>query len=123
MSDTQCRKQKLLNGLAGFTGSETWYRHWTRRLIHTEGVQYLAKQAGAYWLVDLVASWCQHPAILGQDFVVWHLRVNDDRSAEACATDGNDGELVRQSLSFTDFPLAQIELYLTDNTLLLPSEY
>jgi hypothetical protein len=83
----------------------------------------MAKEAGAYWLVDLVASWRDHPAIRGQAFVVWRLRVNDDRSAEACATDGNDVELVRQSIRFTDFPLDRIDLYLTDNTLLLPSEY
>ena len=31
--------------LAQFTGSGTFYRHWTKRLVYTEGVQAMAKWA------------------------------------------------------------------------------
>jgi hypothetical protein len=51
------QRNSLLASLAIHTGSETVFRHWTRRLVYTEGVQDLANQAKAYWLIDLVASW------------------------------------------------------------------
>jgi hypothetical protein len=83
----------------------------------------LATQAGAYWLIDLVASGTFHDAMRGEEFVVWTLTVNDDRTAVAVADDGNGRELARQNIEYTDFPLDEIKLYLTDGTLLLPSEY
>lgn len=105
------------------TGTETWFQHWTGRFTYTEGVQYLAKTAGAYWLIDLVASWADDPTIRREDFVVWKLAVRPDHTATATATDGNGHVLITQGITFTDFPLEEITLYLTDNVLLLPSEY
>ncbi|MBN8907947.1 MAG: hypothetical protein J0H99_15225, partial [Rhodospirillales bacterium] len=116
-------KAELESGLAMHTGSTRWFRHWTRRLVYTEGVQYLAEKANAYWLIDLVASWCPHPSLRSEEFVVWKLSVKPDRTAIAVADDGNGRELARQDISLTDFPLDEISLYLIDNTLLLPSEY
>ena len=116
-------RETLPASLAMHTGSETIFRHWTAHLVYTEGVQDLAEQASAYWLIDLVASWVRHDALKGQEFVVWKLTVTDDHKATAIAEDGNDRELVRQDIEFTDFPLPEITLYLTDGTLLLPSEY
>jgi hypothetical protein len=120
---TKDKRAKLLASLAMHTGSESVFRHWTRRLVYTEGVQDLAEQAGAYWLIDLVASWMTHPRMRGEAFVVWKLTVNPDHTACAVADDGNGRELARQEIAHTDFPLEEISLYLTDNTLLLPSEY
>lgn len=116
-------QQQLRDQLAMHVGSQSFFRHWTRQLIYTEGVQFLAEQARAYWLIDLVASWRLDPRIRGEEFVVWRLSVNEDRTATAIADDGNNNELVRQEIEFTDFPLPEITLYLTDHTLLLPSEY
>jgi hypothetical protein len=116
-------RQKLLDGLAQQIGSEAVFRHWSRRLVYTEGVQFLAEQAGAYWLIDLIASWCVDPRIQANEFVHWKLTVNADRTAIALADDGNGNEILRQNISFTDFPLDEITLFLTDRTLLLPSEY
>ena len=62
-------KAELESGLAMHTGSTRWFRHWTRRLVYTEGVQYLAEKASAYWLIDLVASWCPHPSLRNEEFV------------------------------------------------------
>ena len=55
--------------------------------------------------------------------MVWKLSVKPDHTAIAVADDGNGRELARQDISLTDFPLDEVSLYLTDNTLLLPSEY
>jgi len=41
----------------------------------------------------------------------------------AIADDGNGNELLRQAIPYTDFPLDEITLYLTERTLLLPGEY
>ncbi len=42
--------------LSQFTGSTEFYRHaFNRAVIYTEGVQYLADNAGAHWLVDAIA--------------------------------------------------------------------
>jgi hypothetical protein len=116
-------RDKLLADLAMHSGSETCYRHWAGTLRFTEGVQYLAETASAYWLIDLIASWCPHASLRNEEFVLWKLVVNSDRTATAIADDGNGRELVRQDIPWTDFPLDEVSLYLTDNTLLLPSEY
>lgn len=116
-------RSELEAGLAMHTGSARWFRHWTRRLVYTEGVQYLAEKASAYWLIDLVASWCPHPRLRDEEFVVWKLTVRPDRTATAIADDGNGRKLARQDIPWTDFPLDEVSLYLTDNTLLLPGEY
>jgi hypothetical protein len=117
------RKEELLAGLAMHTGTETWFRHWTGRCTYTEGVKYLADTAGAYWLIDLVASWCAHQKLRGEEFVAWKLTVRRDHTATVTADDGNDHVLITQDIPFTDFPLEEVTLYLIDGVLLLPSEY
>ena len=72
-ADVNDKQAKLLASLAMHIGSQTVFRHWTRQLVYTEGVRDLAQQAGAYWLIDLVASWMIDPAVKGRDFVVWKL--------------------------------------------------
>lgn len=43
--------------LRQFTGDLERYRHgFNPRVIYTPGVRYLAERAGAYWLIDLIAS-------------------------------------------------------------------
>jgi hypothetical protein len=116
-------KAELESGLTMHTGSTRWFRHWSRRLVYTEGVRYLAEKASAYWFIDLVASWCPHASLRNEEFVLWKLTVKPDRSAIVIADDGNGRELAHQDIPWTDFPLDEVSLYLTDNTLLLPSEY
>ena len=105
------------------TGTTQLFRHWSRQFVYTDGVQYLAEEASAYWLLDVVASWNTQAMLRTEDFVVWTLTVRPDRTAVATAGDGNGRELVRQDIPWTDFPLDEVSLYLTDRTLLLPSEY
>lgn len=123
MESAREKGEKLAASLAMHTGSESVFRHWTRHLVYTEGVKDLAEQAGAYWLIDLVASWMAEPRMCSEEFVVWKLTVNPDHTAIAVADDGNGNEIARQEIGYTDFPLDEISLYLTNGTLLLPSEY
>ena len=132
---TKTLAEELQAGLAGFYGTEHYYGHWTSRLIWTDGVQYLAEKAGAYWLIDAIASWQIKPKVRREPFQVWTLKVNREAKADPNADKppvmavltGKDDEpgrvLARQEIEFTDFPLDSIKLYVEGGVLLLPSEH
>jgi hypothetical protein len=115
--------------LKQFYGTEQWYRHWTRRLIYTDGIQFLVEH-GAAWLVDAIASHQTHPALqkgLLHDYQLWELQVNlGNRTAVlTCRADTDAKPVIEQKIEFTDFPLDHITLYVErgeELTLLLPSE-
>lgn len=110
--------------LRQFTGTEHWYRHpLMRRVLYTDGVKYLAEQAGAYWLIDIIAFAQIDLAVKSVDFQAWTLTVHEDRSATLTCTDGNGQSLLRQSIPFTDFPLTEVTVWVEDRTILLPSEH
>jgi|tagenome__1003787_1003787.scaffolds.fasta_scaffold19590013_1 hypothetical protein len=77
--------------LSQFTGTETWYRHpLVRHVLYTEGVQYVAETGGAYWLVDEIAfTQLGEPHVAAEDFQVWRLTVNPDKTAALACEDGN----------------------------------
>jgi hypothetical protein len=54
---TKNSKQLDPLALAQFAGgTEHWHRHGLARSVcFTDGVKYVADQAGAYWLVDIIA--------------------------------------------------------------------
>ena len=107
--------------LRQFTGTETWYRHpLARKVLYTEGVQYVAEQGGAYWLVDALAL---AQAISAESFQFWTLTVRPDHAATFACEDGNGKVVHTQEIPFTDFPLPVIKFYVTDSVILLPSEY
>lgn len=123
--------------LAQFTGSEQWYRHsLCRNVIYTEGVQFLAERAGAYWLIDKIATAQMKPKIAAEEFQVWTLKVwsaDSPKSHDATltCTDGDKGGgpvlLHNELITFTDFPLEEIVLWVEfdgqHHTILLPSEH
>ena len=105
--------------LSYFTGTVDYHRHWLGG-VYTDGVQYLAEQAGAYWLIDAIFSYRRR-----EPFQIWTLKKNADDSGAVLTMQEDSGERakVRQKIPYTDFPLDQISLYLIDNVLLLTSEY
>jgi hypothetical protein len=122
---TQQDTAALEADLAQFCGTENWWQHWTGRLTYTDGVKYLAEKAGAYWLIDLVASH-QTARLRQEEFQVWILTVNCERTPMAvatCCADTSAPVLVRQEIPYTDFPLPSIRLWLVGGVLMLPSEY
>lgn len=120
---------KLESDLRQFSGSEEYHK-WSylfKDQVLTDGAKYLAEKAGAYWLMDAIASHQKLPKLRNESFQVWRLTVtrNKQGSKEATlvADDGNDNVLARQRIPFTDFPLDKIKLYLVDNIIMLPNEY
>ena len=112
--------------LSQFTGTSQWYTH-PLGLMYTDGVQYLADQAGAYWLLDAIASWQFDPRVpddrMLQQIQFWKLTVNSDRSAVLICERDSDDVAVTQEIPFTDFPLQAVTIYCQDGVMLLPSEY
>ena len=127
--------------LAAFTGGDNWTR-WSSLLfpgvVASEGLMHLAERAGAYWLLDAIASHeksnpamqaaCQSPDFDYLHF--WRLAVREDKSAMlSCDHDIGEPSVVEQHLEFTDFPLQAVVIYAGKNTpsdfrrLYLPSEY
>lgn len=94
--------------LAQFTGTERYYRIAPRFLI-TDGVKFLADSAGCFWLLDAAIS---HLVEIGTSdwFVLVRLVVDGSRSV-LTLEDGNGSVHRKQTIPFTDFPLAQQTLY------------
>lgn len=114
----------LATDLRQFTGSEQFYRHGLcRNVVYTEGVQYLADKAGAYWLIDKVATNQHEPKIKREEFQCWKLRLGENSTATLTCDDGNGNVVHSEEITFTDFPLPEIDLWFQNNTILLPSEY
>ena len=111
--------------LRQFTGTEQWHRHpFVRTLLYTDGVQYVAEKGGAYWLIDDIAfAQRRHKRVAAEAFQLWRLRVHPDHTATLTCEDGNGQAVFTKTLTFTDFPLAEIRLYCTNGVILLPSEY
>lgn len=118
--------------LAQFYGTEEWHR-WSnlfRNFLLTDGALYLAERAGAFWLMDLIASHFTKRRVRAEQFQVWRLRklpegsVND---AIVKADDGNGNHITQQLIPYTDFPLDEIKLYVAWSdgywVIMLPSEY
>ena len=124
---TNDNKPLTAQDLAYFMGSEQFYKHWTKRLIYTEGVQYMAEKAGAYWLIDAIASYQPDKRIKDNPdlvaFQVWKLEIKESKAVLTMRGDSNLPSVIRQEIPYTDFPLPEITLYVCDGTLLLPSEY
>jgi hypothetical protein len=94
----------------------------------SDGVKYLADQGRAFWLVDAILSHFPRANKLPQlkdDMQFWHLKVDEKKhSAVLYCTDGRtDEHLIEQKIPYTDFPLAEVKLYLANKFLYLPSEH
>ncbi|MEZ6069474.1 MAG: hypothetical protein R3C10_04190 [Pirellulales bacterium] len=72
---------ELLAELAHFTGDCERYQHGLNRsLIYTPGVQHLAEKAGAYWLIDAIASHVGSTA--------FRREARETRGSEICTSGG-----------------------------------
>jgi len=82
----------------------------------------VAQEGSAFWLVDKILFTTRAKNNL-QEFGVWRLEVNADKSAMLVCEDGNCHELYREKIEWTDFPLNKIGLYFKNGVLILPSEH
>lgn len=120
-------QSELLTNLERYTCTDQYYKHWLNQFVYTDGVQYLAEAAGAYWLIDAIASH-QPEAVkdpMLKDFQIWKLTVTQTANSKTadlvCERDTNN-VAITQHIDCTDFPLPEIKLYLENGVLMLPSE-
>jgi hypothetical protein len=135
---------EFMRSLGQFCGTAEWHRHpapCPHIVLLTDGARFVAEHGGedggtAYWLFDAIASYQGEAALKRIPFQVWTLSVHPLRHASLVCTDGNDRELVRQEIEFTDFlPVGELTLYASVEDqpdispqrktmiVLLPSEY
>ena len=89
--------------------------------VITDGVRAVAEAAECFWLLDIIGSY-QGDKRLDKDFQVWALTKNEDNSAKVQGY--NDTTLIiTQEIEWTDFPLHDIELWVENGVILLPSEH
>lgn len=119
-------KDKLLNELKKFAGTESYYKSTFNKMLLTEGIHFLRENAKCYWLIDIIES-VQHIEKIKKntDFIVWII---EKKGKGAMISAWNDTPyksdlLYKQEIFYTDFPLEQLEFYQCGNILLLKSEY
>jgi hypothetical protein len=122
-------KQSFKSALEQFNGTENYYRLPICGTLYTDGVQFLATEGKAFWLVtdaSIVAKSLQDKSrFIIVDFK--KLTANEKEklgyAAKVSYSDGNGQVFTTQFYHLTDFPLETLRLYFIDNILLLPSEY
>jgi len=116
-------KSKL--NLSQFYGSENFYKVCIfSKGVVTDGVKYFADEAGAYWFLDIVATEIE-PLLVREEFIAITLRIEVGK-AFITATDGNDGDLFKKFIPFTDCPEGDYNFFLQKAeriVLMLTSEY
>lgn len=135
------KTQDLQNALDQFTGTETWHRHpLNKKLLHTDGVEYFAQVAGAYWFIDAIALGVYgNPgpipaAIPDQDrFGVVLLTSQKGKGSIEVRSDYDEHDstigkrLWYANLEYTDAPEGVWRFYLVDDgehtVLMVPGEY
>lgn len=109
--------------LNNFIGTENYYMDKFTGIKYTDGVSFLLHN-GAAWL----ASDCLHfGGMLAKknDFLAFKFTKPDESAKTGVFTITGDDEKVlkKVDIEFTDFPAKEINLFLTDNVLMLGSEY
>lgn len=119
---TQPARRNANDNYKNYNGSDTFHKHWLG-FIYTEGVRDLAADYGAFWFIDIVASYRTHKKVRAEGFQVWKLkRVKDDQFIAICE-DGNDNIVITQKISFSDFKDDDLTFWCIDGVIMLPSEY
>lgn len=113
--------KNTLKDLAYYTGTEQYHKLTIlARFNCTDGIKYVADEAGAYWLVDAIASY--QPKLRALEFQHWKLTLKDNSAVLTCTDGHSDKPIVKQKIGYTDFP-QDIAMYLTNGVLMLTSEY
>lgn len=114
-------KNEVLEETKQFYGTEQYHKfNVLSHLVITDGVKYIAEKYKVFWLLDLIASY--QKKLQKERMQVWTLKVEDDKGIAIC-TDGNNNQLIKQKIPFTDCEAEEFTIWVMNNIILLPSEY
>jgi hypothetical protein len=117
--------QEFELGLKQFFGTTQYWEHFIPgafRLRLTDGCNFVRQEAGAFWLFDMIASYQYDERIKLYPFQIWQLTRKEDHWSLECRRD--DGQhMLTSRISYSDFPIDHIEIWVLDGIALLPSEY
>lgn len=136
MSTATIERSLTESDLNQFTGDILRYTHpLNRSILYTPGVRHVAEAGQAYWLIDAIASYfdstpmkeaMQRDARI-RDLQFWRLEVEGLSAVLTAAADSDEEPIIRQEISYTDFPLKSIDIWAGYDgsywTLYLPSEH
>jgi len=84
MAAKKMNAEELLRNLMQFTGTTQWYRNpLFPSFTYTDGVQFLAENAGCYWLIDFIFSHQLDVKIKNAPFQVWTRGTSNVRTESA----------------------------------------
>lgn len=113
---------ELKNQLSQFMGGDTPYRHnLIRTFNYTSGTRYFARQAGAYWFLDICATEIFRLSRV-EPFIKIVLNVTDKKEATITADDGNGNVIYTRSIDYTDCPEGEWKFYIENGLMMLPNE-
>jgi hypothetical protein len=108
--------------LSGFCGTSAYHRSSLfSKMVHTDGVESFCNQAHAYWFLDICA--CEIHPILEKEYFLAIKLIVVNGTAQIDVTDGDDNPVLLKEIEFTDCPQGVYDFFLTDNVLMLTSEY
>lgn len=122
-NDRNFNEGNFRHHLAHFTGTEKHHPHILGYAL-TDGAKYVADQCQAYWLMDVIASYCNHKNLSTEEYQRWILTVDLQNSSGTveCWTGDMNKPTISQEIPYTDFPLEEITLYCYNKVILLPRE-
>jgi hypothetical protein len=98
----------------------------------TDGIEYLAKNAGAFWLIDAIVSHQKEarkdPRL--QEIQFWTLKTDISKKTAVLTCERDEGDVaITQKIEYTDFPLEEIKIWIEPGyagepiyVMMLPSE-
>ena len=106
-----------------YTGTMDYHRLTLTSLLATDGVRMVAEKAGAFWLVDAIASYQANPEVKKLAIQFWRLEVKDNAAVLYCIEDSGMPRIVEQEIDYTDFPEGDWKFYVQNGVIMLPEEY
>jgi len=111
-----------LKDLSGFYGSEHYYalNVFGADVNLTDGARYVYNNGYSWFITDALIYALMK--LKNEEFLTIELKLNKDKTAEMIITDGNENILYTQKYKYTDAQRG-FKMFLTDNVLMLASEY
>ena len=100
-------------------GTEKYYRLNCTPIVATDGVKAFADKGSAYWAVD---DMCVRAVQLRQPFLAVTITSSNNK-ATITYEDGNDNQLKETKIPWTDLEEGTYKFFITDNVIMLTSEY